>query len=201
MKVENLEVWGFEHAIRGMRNPKKSWSRSDSHYKSVFNENKHLNENMFILGDNDLKLAKALVLGGSEHRKFLRQIFVSFDLTAPIYVWKEFDTYKIGTTSNSESTMHTITKEQITWDSFEFDDFVNIETPNTPYKDLKEYYDRTIDMLEWLRSMYVSTNEIKYWKELIRALPESWEQKRTITLSYENLFNMHNQREFHKLTE
>ena len=116
MKFRNTEVWGFKHAIRGMRNPKNSWDRIDS----VF-------EPEVKLGENDLKLCFALIRGGSEHRKFLRQIFVSVDITAPLYWFKEYETYKVGTTSNSTSTMHKLTSKPIELEDFELDDFEDIE--------------------------------------------------------------------------
>ena len=109
MKFENTEVWGFEHALRGLRNPKNSWNKSDSYYDD---------NNNFVIGENDMKLAQSLIKAGSEHRKFMRQIFVSVDITAPLYWWKEFDTYKVGTVANSTSTMHKLATTPITLDCF-----------------------------------------------------------------------------------
>ena len=196
MKFENTKVWGFEHAIRGMRNPLESWEKSDSHYDIDGN---------YIIGKNDSELMKKLINSGSEHRKFMRQIFVSVDITAPLYWWKEFDTYKVGTVANSTSTMHTITKKPITIDNFEMDDFYDFEVKimgtdkiNT-FK--KEVWGSIIDNLNKLRNDYLKTKDKRYWKELIRFLPESWLQKRTITMNYENVLNMYNQRKFHKLNE
>jgi Fe-S cluster biosynthesis and repair protein YggX len=190
MKFENTDVWGFEHALRGMRNPKNSWSRNDSGIKP--------NTGKFEIGDNDLSLAMDLIKAGPEHRKFLRQIFVSVDITAPFYWWKEFDTYKVGTTANSCSTMHTLTKNPITIECFEMGDFEDIEIDMS----IRNFWDSyLIPTLEQLRLKYLETKDKKYWKELVRILPESWLQKRTVTMNYENVLNMMRQREYHKLTE
>ena len=209
MKFERTEVWGFEHALRGMRNPKNSWDKSDSGVV-VLNpnevENGHAAVAEYNIGPNDLKLAQTLIKGGSEHRKFLRQIFVSVDITAPLYWWKEFDTYKVGTTANSTSTMHTIHTTPITLDCFETDDFCNglgmIDDVCIGMR-----VDSFIDDLEQLRQLYLINKGTdkklakKYWKELIRWLPESWLQMRTVTLTYENIFSMAHQRKGHKQNE
>lgn len=208
MKFENTEIWGFEHALRGMRNPKNSWDKSDSTIKcgcqyDDCDYSKCLLVNPIIIGEKDLKLAQTLIKAGSEHRKFMRQIFVSVDITAPLYWWKEFDTYKVGTVANSTSTMHKITSQPITLDCFEIDDYE---------KDLFMYYehsyvqDMVVDIVrncETLRQRYLETKDKRYWKELIRWLPESWLQKRTVTMTYENLLAMcsKGQRRFHKLNE
>ena len=186
MKFENTEVWGFEHAVRGMRNPLNSWDKGDSGYiDRRFND-------QFYIGKNDLDLAQRLIKAGSEHRKFLRQIFVSVDITAPLYWWKEFDTYKVGTVANSTSTMHKLASMPITMDCFEMGDYCGFF--ETPWKNL-------IALLEQCRKEYNETKDKRYWKELIRLLPESWLQKRTITMNYENILNMYQQRRNHKLTE
>ena len=217
MKFENTEVFNFEGAFRGLRNPKNSWNRSDSHYGchndivcEKCNTEGCINyKDNYIIGANDMKLAQTLIKAGNEHRKFMRQIFVSVDITAPLYWWKEFDTYKVGTVANSTSTMHKVTSQPITLDCFEIDDYK---------KDLKclETYDSNIEVdystvdfevykfinfLENLRQKYLETKDKRYWKELIRWLPESWLQKRTITMNYENIRNMYFQRRNHKLTE
>ena len=159
-----------------------------------------------FLGPRDLRLAQQLISGGSEHRKFMRQIFVSVDITAPLYWWKEFDTYKVGTVANSTSTMHKIQSKPITMESFELDDF----DPTVKVFDIPEYgcwikdqAQELINMCEALRQKYNETKDIKYWKELIRWLPEGWLQTRTITMNYENLLGMcsSGQRRFHKLNE
>lgn len=224
MKFENTEVWGFEHALRGMRNPKESWDRSDSHYgcweygayecdcdgcgkgidraDNCTNYNKH-----YIIGENDLKLAQQLIKAGSEHRKFMRQIFVSVNITAPLYWWKEFDTYKVGTVANSTSTMHKLATTPITIDCFETDDLFNTEKPigvDRAVIDMVDaMYKQVIKTLEEIRQLYLRTKDKMYWKELIRWLPESWLQKRTVTMDYENLLGMcsKGQRRFHKLNE
>lgn len=161
-----------------------------------------------FLGPNDLSLAQKLIRAGAEHAKFLRQIFVSVDISAPIYWWKEMDTYKLGTTANSTSTMHKLTSKPITLDSFETDDYdrhliiYNDDTDeHFNHWHLERYVERTIESLEDLRQMYLNTNDIKYWKELIRWLPESYIQTRTWTANYAVLRNIYFQRNNHKLTE
>ena len=215
MKFENTQVFNFEGALRGMRNPKESWGKSDSifHYAVA----KDTKGRMFYpdvidaevvdcckLGENDLKLAQSLIKAGSEHRKFMRQIFVSVDITAPLYWWKEFDTYKVGTVSNSCSTMHKLADTPITKECFEMDDFedFDIEVNGLVYSNSNSW-NTLIAECEYLRQKYNETKEKKYWKALIRKLPESWLQKRTVTMDYENLLAMcsKGQRRFHKLTE
>lgn len=225
MKFKNTEVWGFDHAIRGMRNPKESWNKSDSGYGCSMDINDVCrdeccnatcsghNTHKFIIGSNDLKLAQSLIKAGTEHRKFMRQIFVSVDITAPLYWWKEFDTYKVGTVANSTSTMHKLSTTPITLECFEVDDYtmdnvgliqenlgfvqhiVGIETYDFPTY--------LINSLETLRQKYLETKDKRYWKELIRWLPESWLQTRTVTMNYENLLAIcsKGQRRFHKLNE
>ena len=148
-----------------------------------------------FIGPNDMDLAKRLINAGPEHRKFLRQIMVSVDITAPIFWWKEFDTYKIGTTANSTSTMHKLTSKPITLDCFETGDYCpEVITSG-------EEIDYLIQFLEGLRQKYVATKDKRYWKELVRWLPESWLQTRTVTMNYENLRTMYSQRKNHKLLE
>ena len=197
MNFSNTEVWGFEHALRGMRNPLESWNKSDSFIKSP--------HNYYVIGKNDLELAQKLIKAGSEHRKFLRQIFCSVDITAPLYWWKEFDTYKVGTVANSTSTMHKLASTPITIDCFEMDDFEDVELWECSYDFSKEKvglkWENLIETLEFIRQRYNETKDKRYWKELIRLLPESWLQKRTITMNYENILNMYRQRKNHKLSE
>lgn len=191
MKFELTEVWGFKHAIRGMRNPLESWDKSDSIFENslqCFN----------VIGENDLNLMQKLIKGGSEHRKFMRQIFVSVDITAPLYWWKEFDTYKVGTVANSTSTMHKLASTPITLDCFETDDVEILEELNY---EVSCWWGELIAWLEKLRQKYNETKDKRYWKELIRLLPESWLQKRTVTMNYENILSMIHQRKGHKLTE
>ena len=197
MKFENTEVCGFEHAIRGMRNPKESCGKSDSYYG-----NNEIGLESYVIGENDLELMQKLIKAGSEHRKFLRQIFVTVDITASLYWWKEADTYKVGTVSNSCSTMHKLASTTITMDCFEMDDFADSNEESNHYNlYTKNMWSMLIDHLEALRKEFNETKDRRYWKELIRLLPESWLQKRTITMNYENLLNMYRQRKNHKLTE
>lgn len=202
MKFENTEVWGFKHAIRGMRNPLESWDKSDSKYIDIESEEGIELQSKGIyykIGKNDLELTQKLIKAGSEHRKFLRQIFVSVDITAPLYWWKEFDTYKVGTVSNSTSTMHKLASTPITMDCFEMGDFEDCKDDSNVY--VSAIWVESITRLEKLRQTYNATKDKRYWKELIRLLPESWLQKRTITMNYENILNMYRQRKNHKLTE
>lgn len=182
MKFEKTQVFNFEGALRGMRNPKGSWNRNDT--------------SCGVIGPNDMKLAQTLIKCGPEHRKFLRQIFVCVDITAPLYWWKEFDTYKIGTVANSTSTMHKLTSTPITLDCFELDDYDSKIVS-------KDSVNSIINFCEQLRQTYSETKDILYWKELIRWLPESWLQLRTVTLNYENLLSICSigQRRLHKLSE
>ena len=201
MKFEKTEVWGFEHAIRGARNPWESWKKSDSIILIEQDENNNFRE-VAKIGKNDLDLMQRLIKAGSEHRKFLRQIFVSVDITAPLYWWKEFDTYKVGTVSNSTSTMHKLASTPITMDCFEMDDFADSNEESNHYNlYTKSMWSNLINHLEALRKEFNETKDKRYWKELIRLLPESWLQKRTITMNYENILNMYRQRKNHKLTE
>ena len=211
MLFENTEVFNFDGALRGMRNPKESWNKSDSGFCSVvhcnncrFNGTNKCEESTpeldFVIGPNDLQLAQTLIKAGSEHRKFMRQIFVSVDITAPLYWWKEFDTYKVATVSNSCSTMHKLADTPITRDCFEMDDFENFGVNDYL---MTVHWKYVIDTCERLRQKYNETKDKRYWKELIRLLPESWLQKRTVTMNYENLLGIcsKGQRRFHKLTE
>lgn len=199
MKFEHTEVFNFEGALRGMRNPKESWQKIDSYW--VYDID--LKRPVYRFGFNDLKLAQSLIKAGSEHRKFMRQIFVSVDITAPLYWWKEFDTYKVGTVANSTSTMHKLASTPITKDCFEMDDFEDVYSHKIKEATLDSWWALTIEALEYLRLEYNKTKDIRYWKELIRLLPESWLQKRTVTFDYENLLAIcsKGQRRFHKLTE
>ena len=178
LKVEHLEVWGFEHAVRGMRNPMNSWDKSDSVHDHV--------------GDNDLDLMHRLYSAGSEHRKYLRQIFVSLDITAPLYWWKEFDTYKVGTVANSCSTMHKIAAKE-----FEMEDFSNEHLNYTSFRTLQELIRHLNSMRDW----YNETKNKDAWWQLIQLLPTSYNQKRTVTMNYENVITIIKQRTGHKLDE
>lgn len=201
MKFENTEVFNFDGALRGMRNPMESWDKSDSSVE--YEDHVGYTACKYVIGQNDLALAQKLIKAGSEHRKFMRQIFVSVDITAPLYWWKEFDTYKVGTVANSTSTMHKLASTPITMDCFEMDDFEDIIRGDNFDYVAEVYWRNTIKHLEDLRQMYVRTKDIRLWKALIRELPESWLQKRTVTMDYENLLAVcsKGQRRFHKLTE
>ena len=184
---EDRLEWLYKNGMRYMSN--------DHHYYANY------------IGPNDMGLARRLITGGNEHRKFLRQIFVSVDITAPLYWWKEFDTYKVGTTANSTSTMHKLASTPITLDCFEIDDyapdvvyFTHDGDTLTDYT-VSDIVSNIIEDLEALRQKYNETKDKRYWKELIRWLPNGWLQTRTITMNYENLRSMYHQREHHKLTE
>ena len=181
MKFDKTEVFGIESATRGMRNPLESWHKSDSYWG-----NNEYNLESYVLGENDISLMQRLIKAGTEHRKFLRQIIVSVDITAPLYWWKEFDTYKVGVTANSTSTMHKIASKPITMDCFENGEMI---------------YSFTIAELEMNRLKYLETKDKNEWKRLIVNLPSSWLQTRTVTMNYENVRTMIHQRTNHKLTE
>ena len=201
IKVENVDIWGFEHAIRGMRNPKNSWAKSDSKYDDDFIFS-------FNVGPNDLDLMRKLYKAGPEHRKYLRQIFVSMDITAPLYWWKEFDTYKVGTVVNSCSTMHKIAAKE-----FELDDFSTEHLIEGSVNCLSN----TIDILNDARDWYLKYDSMSdkdkehfdskitckkdIWWQMIQLLPSSYNQRRTITMNYENAVTMIHQRTGHKLSE
>lgn len=183
LKVEKISVMNFENAIRGARNPMNSWSRMDSY----FTDDGH-----FVLGENDLALASRLAHAGSDHRKFLRQIFVSMDITAPLYWWKEFDTYKVGTVANSTSTMHKIHSKEFTPGDFSLDKMSPAAL---------ELMDRVIEFLEGERLLFLATKDKQHWDNMIQLLPTSYNQLRTVTLNYEVLINIYYARRSHKLTE
>lgn len=206
IKFEHPEVWGWKHAIRGMRNPLNSWERSDS-YPAVDcgkcgiidregicypKEHDCTPYKCYAIGDNDLSLMRRLIRAGSSHRKFLRQIFVSVDITAPRYWLAEFDTYKVGTTANSCSTMHKITAKEFTLDDFSHEHLI----PRA-----LDTLQATVDALNAYRSDYIQTKDKIAWWQLIQLLPQSYNQRRTVTLTYENLLNMVSQRRGHKLDE
>jgi hypothetical protein len=182
IKFEQIEVWGIKHAIRGMRNPLNSWERSDT----VFDGDK------MCLGENDVDLMTRLIRGGAPHRKFLRQIFVSVDITAPLYWWKEFDTYKVGTTANSCSTMHKIHAKEFTVEDFSVEHLL---------AENAVYFGKTIERLNNARNKFLKTKNKEYWWQMIQLLPTSYNQKRTVTMTYENLLNMLEYRRGHKLDE
>lgn len=189
IKFEKTKIMNFDGAIRGMRNPLNSWDKSDSHW--------NIGRRTYNIGPNDLNLAQRLIKAGSDHRKFLRQIFVSVDITAPLYWWKEFDTYKVATVANSCSTMHKIHAKPIELSDFSIDDFY-IEDDGI---DLRDCFINVVADCESLRRKYLETKDKKYWRGLIQLLPESYNQKRTVTLNYETLRNIYGSRRNHKLDE
>jgi hypothetical protein len=186
--IDKIEAFNFEGAFRGMRNPLESWEDSDSDFK----------EGPFpVLGPKDLRLAQKLINAGSDHSKFMRQILVSMDIDAPLYWWKEADTYKVATVANSCSTMHTIARVPITLDLFSFDKETQDLFEGGDFNDLLIF----IDTLETLRVSYLETGDKKYWRALIQMLPSGWNQKRTWTGNYSTARNIVFARDNHKLTE
>lgn len=193
IKFEHTKVMNLEAAIRGMRNPMNSWEKSDS-YATFIEDGETLEtaEYQYFVGEEDLKLMKSLAKAGSDHRKFMRQIFVSVDITAPLYWWKEFDTYKVGTVANSCSTMHKIHDRDFTLDDFS-------------HEHLSEYnktiLKEVIHGLNRSRDEFVLFKEKLDWWQMIQLLPSSYNQLRTVTMNYENIFNMYHARKNHKLDE
>ena len=184
IKLERTSVMNLENAIRGARNPMNSWARMDSYYDEDGN---------FILGENDLGLAQKLRKAGSDHRKYVRQIFVSVDITAPLYWWKEFDTYKVATVANSTSTMHKIHAKPFDIDDFSHDHM----TPDT-----LAFMQTVVDELEKIRQKYMTEGKNKEdWYDMIQLLPSSYNQMRTVTMNYETLINIFFARRYHKLQE
>lgn len=227
IKVDQIDIWGFDHAIRGMRNPMNSWDKSDSVFETNWKKGKLSfgHECTIVVGPNDLDLMRRLYAAGSEHRKYLRQIFVSMDITAPLYWWKEFDTYKVGTVANSCSTMHKIHEKGFVLDDFSHEHLIDYDGDLLElfYEDVQEehsmlkienpslhhYYfysphamlELTINMLNYARQLYLETKDKKYWWQMIQLLPSSYNQKRTVTMNYENVMNIIDQRSNHKLDE
>jgi hypothetical protein len=202
IKLECTDVMNMENAIRGMRNPMNSWDKGDSYHCydncpmndiDSCSDCKYVNNpDDYILGDNDLDLAQRLCKAGSDHRKFLRQIFVSVDITAPLYFWKEYDTYKVGTTANSTSTMHKIHAKEFTLDDFSYEE-MDIATISL--------LDIIVTRLNEIRMYYNASSSKTAWYSMIQLLPSSYNQMRTCTMTYENLRNMYHARKNHKLEE
>lgn len=214
IKIENTDIYGWEAAVRGMRNPMNSWSKSDSTFPmeydlDIFGEPILATaKRVYVIGPNDLSLMKRLSKAGNDHGKFLRMINVTVDITAPLYWWKELDTYKVGTVANSCSTMHKITSKEFTLDDFSHEhlsdvsDEYNIfyykdQYENTP-KGVLEY---VIGALNYYRDNFLQTKDKRYWWQLIQLLPSSYNQKRTIQLNYQVLKSMYFARRNHKLDE
>ena len=183
LKTERVSVMNFENALRGMRNPMNSWDKTDSFYDD---------DGKYVIGENDMALASKLCHAGTDHRKFLRQIFVSVDITAPLYWWKEFDTYKVATVANSTSTMHKIHAKPFSRDDFSTD-HMDEET--------LAQFDGIVAYLEVLRQKYMENKDKRYWYDMIQFLPSSYDQMRTVTLNYETLTNIYYARRNHKLDE
>ena len=180
IKIENIDVYGWDVAIRGARNPMNSWDRMDSCY----------NNGEFEIGENDYKLLKNLTIAGPEHRKWNRMVTVTMDITAPLYWWKEYDTYKVGTVANSCSTMHKIQAKEFTLNDFSHEHLISLKVLNY-----------TISKLNYYRGMYIKTKDKDYWWGMIQNLPSSFNQKRTVHLNYEVLGTIYHQRRHHKLDE
>ena len=218
--ISNTEVAGWEHVIRGMRNPLNSWDKSDSQQKYEYVGSDPFSETEYIvaqkdyeIGPNDLDLMKRLRNAGTDHRKFMRMITVYCDILAPLYWWKEFDTYKVGTVANSCSTMHKIHAKEFVWEDFSdehLDDERNVLENCNEYQ-LGDHYwpeytsrdilNLTIYALNYYRDLYLQTKDKTYWWQMIQLLPSSYNQKRTVMLNYEVLANMYKSRRDHKLDE
>lgn len=233
LKIENVEVMGWEAAIRGMRNPMNSWEKSDSFFcrETAPMTNEEIEElcgrcphegncmiydaeTHFILGVNDLDLMTRLRNAGTDHRKFMRMITVYLDITAPLYWWKEFDTYKVGTVANSCSTMHKITAKEFTMEDFSCEHLIDYDLYSCDEVDGPvingaphigcgglQLINLTINVLNYYRGKYLSTKDKKYWWQMIQLLPSSYNQRRTVMLNYEVLANMYKSRRDHKLDE
>ena len=202
IKVEDSKIFNIEGAITGMRFPMQSWEKSDSYYNDFSLGSSSWSE--YVIGPNDLALAQKLIASGADsHSKFLRQIFVSMNITAPLYFFKEFDTYKIGTTSNSESTMHTLSKRPITKECFSFDGLYenHIDECSIIQKTLMDDVEIIINICEGLRQDYVETGDKVFWRSLIQLLPSSWNQMRHWTANFQVLRKIYIDRRFHKLQE
>lgn len=201
IKLEKTEIWGFEHAIRGARNPMNSWNKSDScWYDMEEYTGKGIYDgmgNVYVVGKNDMglmqRLIKASIQETNSHSKFLRQIMVSVDITAPLYWWKEFDTYKVGTTANSCSTMHKIHSKEFTLDDFSHE-YLSEDVIQNPLKS-------TIDCLNFFRDLYNQHKNKDDWYTMIQLLPSSYNQKRTVTLNYQVIRQIYFDRRHHKLDE
>lgn len=213
IKIENVEIMGWEHAIRGMRNPMNSWEKSDSGIckggeSGIGCENcanydscEHTYDHSWQLGKADRDLMMRLAAGGPVHAKYRRMITVYVDITAPLYWWKEFDTYKVGTVANSCSTMHKITAKEFTLEDFSHEHLVEDESIPTRVYSPKGMIEATVENLNLLRNLYIETKDKKYWWQMIQLLPSSYNQKRTVMLNYEVLAGIYPMRKNHKLDE
>lgn len=206
IKIEHTELYGWEAAVRGLRNPLESWEKSDSefYYIDCYSCPHKLSDTScdlwgcVVLGENDLKLMKSLSKAGTDHSKYLRFITVTADITAPLYWWKEYDTYKVATVANSCSTMHKIHAKEFTIDDFSHEHLITDEDTQTNYVGVLDF---VIDELNRARMKYLETKDKKYWWQMIQLLPSSYNQKRTVLLNYQVLKNMYHARKNHKLDE
>lgn len=214
LKITNVDIFGWNAAIRGMRNPMNSWDKSDSYWTHI--EDEHNGETapfQFFLGDNDHDLMMRLAQAGSDHAKFRRMIHVQMDILAPLYWWKEFDTYKVGTVANSTSTMHKIHAKEFTLEDFSCEHltFYDVESATTEAEQLendscygvwpKDILCDVVDMLNYNRQKFLETHDKKFWWQMIQLLPSSYNQLRTVDLNYEVLHNIYHARKNHKLDE
>ena len=214
IKIENVEIYGWEPTIRGMRNPLNSWEKSDSEYECIecIDEDRDIYE--YVIGPNDLDLMKRLSNGGPVHAKYRRMIIVYMDITAPLYLWKEFDTYKVGTVANSCSTMHKIHAKEFTLEDFSCEHLIDYDAYSCNEVDGPvlncapdvycgglQHMNLTINVLNYYRKKYLETKDKKYWWQMIQLLPSSYNQRRTIMFNYEVLANIYKSRKDHKLSE
>lgn len=202
IKFENTEVMGWESAIRGMRNPMNSWEKSDSRWEPQFDTETGPCHGFFVIGPNDLNLMARLRNAGTDHRKFMRMITVYADITAPLYWWKEFDTYKVGTVANSCSTMHKIAAKEFTPEDFSHEHLFTEE--NLRYEaepDSLKLLNTIIEALNVYRLAYLEEGDKSIWWQMIQLLPSSYNQRRTVMLNYEVLANIYKSRKNHKLDE
>ena len=204
IKFENTLVSGWGAAIRGMRNPMNSWEKSDTVYGTYWGEidgHKCVDSSGFSLGSNDLSLMQSLNKAGTDHAKFMRFIDVTVDITAPLYWWKEFDTYKVGTVANSCSTMHKIHAKEFTIDDFSHEHLTDYSQDGELFRDWLGDLEDLIYDLNFAREMYIETKDKKYWWQMIQLLPSSYNQKRTVQLNYQVIKAMYHARKNHKLDE
>lgn len=219
LKIENVEIHGWEPAIRGMRNPKNSWNKSDSEFVTTDGYHHDICGNFgpwygsygweeAVIGENDLNLMTTLHNAGTDHRKFMRMIVVYMDVTAPLYWWKEYDTYKVGTVTNSCSTMHKIAEKEFKDDDFSVEHIFDNESEGVEFPIIygKEHspiwsFHMTLKILNFYREKYLETKDKRYWWQMIQLLPSSYNQRRTIMLNYEVLANIYKSRRNHKLDE
>lgn len=208
IKFENTEVLGWVSAIRGMRNPMNSWEKSDSGWSPDWSRDNYIfvdedtdNYLELAIGPNDQKLMTALRNAGTDHRKFMRMITVYVDITAPLYWWKEFDTYKVGTVANSCSTMHKIADKEFTLEDFSCEHLISDEAIPCRVYSAKSMMEATVNNLNTFRKLYLETQDKKYWWQMIQLLPSSYNQRRTVMLNYEVIANIYKSRKNHKLDE